>query len=338
MALTEFVGLVPLGNLNPPGHTFPTDHLYFYLNHDTGGAPVPGTVVSPGAVTLWGVDSSENLTSGHTDYSLRFSPCDEVDFYFGHVATIAPALASRIGDLEGADCDEYSTGGSDYRLCHKTVDLELASGEEIGSAGAPGQNALDLGAIDRRSPPLAYANDARDSEYLLHAVCPVDLYASPARESLEARFSNYDGTVARTEPPLCGEIEQDEPGTAQGRWYVVGTTDPFPEDPHLALVHDNVLPALPRFSVGTSLPGLAGVWTFAVNTSGAGSVNRDFDEVTPGSTWCWEPAYLFGGPIPNTVVVAAMPDASTLSIETQTAASCGAGPWTLGAGAVDFER
>jgi len=23
--------VIPLGNLNPPGHTLPTDHIYFYI-------------------------------------------------------------------------------------------------------------------------------------------------------------------------------------------------------------------------------------------------------------------------------------------------------------------
>src|SRR5262245_41430638 len=31
VALNGVMGWVPLGNLNPPGHTFPTDHQYLYL-------------------------------------------------------------------------------------------------------------------------------------------------------------------------------------------------------------------------------------------------------------------------------------------------------------------
>lgn len=328
-------GLVPLGNLNPPGHTFPTDHVYFYLVQDSANQPVPAPVVAPGDATLYRIESSENLTSGLTDFSLRFAPCDQVDLYFHHVATLSADLAAEAGDIDDG-CFEYSTGGNDYQRCSKSVDITLAAGDPVGTAGNPGQYALDLGAIDTRSPALDYANPDHEPK-ILHAVCPVDYFASPAREALETRFGNYDGTIARTAPPVCGEVEQDEPGTAQGRWYRTGEDD-AQEDPHLALVHDNVLPERPMFSVGRSIAGFGGVWTFTVATSGAGSVNRDFANVVPGTTWCWEPAYLNGGQIPDTIIVAELPDADHLLVEKQAAASCGAGPWALGAGAVAFER
>src|SRR5215510_6450023 len=32
--LAQVTGVVPLGNVNPPGHTFPTPHMYFYLKRD----------------------------------------------------------------------------------------------------------------------------------------------------------------------------------------------------------------------------------------------------------------------------------------------------------------
>src|SRR4051794_9892847 len=32
VALADFFGWVPLGNMGPPGHTFPTDHQYIYVN------------------------------------------------------------------------------------------------------------------------------------------------------------------------------------------------------------------------------------------------------------------------------------------------------------------
>jgi hypothetical protein len=49
--------------------------------------------------------------------------------------------------------------------------------------------------------------------------------------------------VRRTAEPVCGQLMQDVPGSAQGRWYM-GSSDM--DDRNLALVHDNVIPTLAR--------------------------------------------------------------------------------------------
>jgi len=37
--------IIPLGNINPPCHTFPTDHVYFVLNDDVHSVRAPGNGV-----------------------------------------------------------------------------------------------------------------------------------------------------------------------------------------------------------------------------------------------------------------------------------------------------
>jgi hypothetical protein len=43
IALEDIISLIPLGNLNPPSHTFPTDHIYLSLRRsdlsDPASAP-----------------------------------------------------------------------------------------------------------------------------------------------------------------------------------------------------------------------------------------------------------------------------------------------------------
>ena len=173
-----------------------------------------------------------------------------------------------------------------------------------------------------------YANPSRWNEQSRKTVCFADYYEPSLRAELEARFSNYDGTVLRTAEPRCGTIEQDVPGTAQGAWFVAGTSSTYPEDPHLALVRDMIDPAIPTFSVGTSIPGFGpGRFTFTVGTSG--TLNRDFDDVTPGAVHCWE--------VGPGRVLASMPDADHLDIDYEAATQCGMGPWTI-ASPVSFER
>ncbi len=47
VALDDFMGLVPLSNLGPPGHTFPTDHIYFHINRLDPNNWYAGTVTAP---------------------------------------------------------------------------------------------------------------------------------------------------------------------------------------------------------------------------------------------------------------------------------------------------
>lgn len=338
LANADFTGLAPLGNLNPPSHTFPTDHLYFFVRRDgSGAASVP--VVSPGAVTLWRIETSEAVSANppRNDFTLRFAPCSTVSGYFNHVQSLDAGFAARLGPLEGMDCDTYNAGGLTIRNCARNMKLEIAAGEVIGTAGSANQAALDFGLADLRLPALAYANPSRTNDEPAHAVCPIDYFEPAVRAELRARFSDALGTRLRTADPVCGEIEHDEPGTAQGRWYVAGTKGGYPEDPHLALVHDNVDPTIPLLSVGTSVPGLAGTWTFRPATSG--TANREFRDVVPGSVACWD-ASTFGGQTAaaTAAVLVEMPSPTELRIEARAGARCDTTSQALTASAVAFER
>jgi hypothetical protein len=61
--------IVPLGNLNPPDHTLPTDHIYIN-NRALGGPPVaPQPVVAPGDGTVQfilrnGADAKAGVQTG----------------------------------------------------------------------------------------------------------------------------------------------------------------------------------------------------------------------------------------------------------------------------------
>lgn len=330
----DFTGLVPLGNLNPPGHTFPTDHLYFYVRRQTPGdwatPPAAVPVVSPGHLWITSVASSEHLSASppYTDYTIEAQPCADVGIQFGHVEALDAGLAARLGPISGS-CQQYSTGGQTYRNCRQAVNVEVAAGDAIGTAGGVvGQNALDVGGWDLRTAPMAYANPTRLDGQRLHIVCPVDYFAQPVRDALRSRFGDYLGAVLRTAEPRCGEVMQDVPGTAQGKWYRAATPT-SPEDPHLALVHDNVDPTRAAFSVGTSVPGL-GPGVLAFFPTSAGQVGRDFRDVVPGSIYCWD---LTGGR-----AILQLTSATALQLQFDAGASCGAGPWTLGPAAVAFER
>jgi hypothetical protein len=320
LADADFTVLTPLGNLNPPGHVFPTEHQYFYLAIPPGATvPAAVAVVTPGDLTLIEARSSEHLSADpqFTDWDLTLAACDGLSFRFGHVATLAPAVEAAL--VPTGSCDEYSTGGQDYRQCRYTAAVPLLAGAPLGTAGGnAGQYALDLGTHDTRKPPVGLVNAAAYGD-AAYARCVTDYAAADVQAALLAH-------VERTVEPRCGSQAQDVAGTAQGNWRRAGEPT-YPEDPHLALVHDPVDPSRIAISIGTSLgisPRVA-----SPTTEGTGSANRDPSEAVPGTTWCWD----LGG----SRLVVELPTASTLTAEAQTGA-CGDPPWTLGAGAVQFVR
>jgi hypothetical protein len=336
------MGLTPLGHLAPSGHTFPTDHMYFYTRP---GAVVP--VVSPGEVTVV-VAALMQAWGGHTDYQLYFQPCRDYMAYYDHVGTLSDSLAAQIGTFDDARCMTYGDPERPFRRCAKDVNIPLATGQVIGTAGlATGLAALDLGAMDGRVPPLDYANPARiprDNRYgldRLHVVCPLDAYEPAVRDALLARVSDYQG-AARKRQPMCGEVMQDIKGAAKGSWYLKGTptTMSHPEDPHLALADDNDFNTDRQvFSVGTSMgkSGLSpGPYFFQPVTTGV--INREFKGLTPaGGTHCYDAFSAM--PVPAIVLLVEMPTATTLRMERVAAASCEAArPWNFGPRATEFER
>ena len=225
--------------------------------------------------------------------------------------------------------------------------IEMQAGEVIGVAGGEGHLALDLGAFDGRVPPLVYANPARFWSHpsgldQFHMVCPIDYYGPDLRVELRGRLGDFTGQTPRTVVPICGEVEQDEPGTAQGNWYRRGTVGgpPFPYGSKLALVHSNFNPLLGAFSIGTSVPGLGpGAYYFRPQTSG--SVNLDFSRVIAnGNVYCYDSFFGLAGYAvsPAHIILIQLTGETTLRIEKRDAAECGTGPGVFQSNFADYER
>ncbi|MBI5355482.1 MAG: hypothetical protein HZB68_03430 [Candidatus Aenigmarchaeota archaeon] len=280
----------PLGHLNPPDHTIPTDHIYFMLKRDLPleggrGTSIAASVKSPGEVVIYSISESSYLKDGkkiNSDYSIEFSLCKEVKGKFGHVSELSVALKNLI--KEGGNCNEYPIGsvGDTARMCRSDIKYSAKAGEVIGTAGGKVSAALDMWVFDSRIPNPAFANPQR--YHAIYAVCPISYFSKEATEKL-----NYLGSYAgpRTIEPQCGEINQDKKGTLQGNWFygdAVDGPDGWPKS--LALVHDNSNPIMGVVSVGGVI-SKPGTWHFTPAHSG--EVNREFGEVTPSETvYCYE--------------------------------------------------
>ncbi|MFQ5511634.1 MAG: hypothetical protein ACE5EO_07270, partial [Candidatus Krumholzibacteriia bacterium] len=143
--------IAPLGNLNPPGHTFPTDHVYFYLKPGGGGGVTVETgLYAPGDMTLTSASAFEHVNAGLLDFSITLE-CGDVALVLGHVTTLAENVFGGTADLSSWQLlNEYTTGGETYRMYRKPFDRAMQAGDSLGTTGGnPGQWALDVGAYDR---------------------------------------------------------------------------------------------------------------------------------------------------------------------------------------------
>ncbi len=337
ISLSQITTITPLGNLNPSGHTFPTDHNYFNIIKVGGSLTAEVPLYSPSGATVTRIDFSEHLSESppFTDYNIHLSSCKEVRIRFAHVSSLSEKLKTAL-TAPYNNCNEYTTGGNSYRYCSKNVDIAVEAGEQIGTAGGREQSGLDVWAYDDRTSPLQYANPNRWYEDQKHIVCAIDYFTPEIKSAMQAKLGGWDGTKRKIQP-VCGEIEQDEAGTAQGVWFVEGTAQTYPEDPHLALVHDNIDPAKGVFSAGTSISGLPS-GTYYFSPVGSGFVNRDFkDVIADGNFYCFEAAG--GKPYTQHVaIILQLTTPATLRIEKQNSNACGSGPWAFGPNYADFER
>lgn len=326
--------IVTLGNLNPPGHTFPTDHIYFYMTRQPNAdRPDIVDLYSPGDLTITQVWASEHVTAGFTDYNIIFKPCPRITIMFYHVSALETSLFGDTSSFTGWNLDnEYTTGGETYRLWSKDYDIPVNAGDLLGKAGGnPGQWALDLGLWDEDYYSPNVANPQRwENAACVHALCPLILYETgPLLDSLIALVVRDE--VAGEEYPW-GEVMQDIPGTAQGCWFLGGTVDTYPEDPHLALVHSNIHPAKAVLSVGTSVPGLESN-TYEFTPLDSGFFNRDFKDITPDGN-----IYGFRVDGFNGIIIVWMPDKNTLYIEVLAGATENPDSWSFTNNKVVFVR
>ncbi|PIR21306.1 MAG: hypothetical protein COV45_00745 [Deltaproteobacteria bacterium CG11_big_fil_rev_8_21_14_0_20_47_16] len=328
-------GITPLGNLNPPDHTFPSNHLYFYIKNSTGGSSVDNVpLYAPATATITNISSGTSLATNKTDYSIIFYPCTQLQAYFYHVATLSSEILSAFNSADKS-CNTYNPGSGDTTHCSAGVDIPITAGEQIGTVGGPTTSsyAVDLGLYDNRITALIYANDARiraegNGYDDFHVVCAIDYFTATLKTQLEAALNRPANAL-----PLCGSVDQDVANTAQGKWFEPSAGSPASaESGNIALVHSNIDPTLGIFSIGNAT---IGVNTPSFTPTHTGTINREFSEVTAdGKIYCYDtlstPGVIFLIQIPTS-------SSTTLKIEKQSANAC-TGAETFTSAALSFVR
>ena len=329
----------PLGHLNPPAHTFPTDHQYVTLYQTSGISPLL-PLLAPGDIRVFLVTSSK--VGDITDYSIYFQPCGDVRARFGHVISLTAELLAAAGSLDQG-CSTYSpTPNTSTTNCSsRTFRFDLKAGAQMGVA-----KGIDFWLQDRRIPSLHFTNSSRFStEYgfdTFHTVAASEYFTSSAYYQIKPKIGGVDprtyrGSIYRNEAPLGGTIAVDVDGAVMGYWFNPKQPS-YPESYHASLVPDSLLPdILQVFSVGVSQPNSPTepiIGTFTPTTSG--KVNRSFDSVTAdGSIYCYEITFHMGS-----VFLLQLTNASTLRLEFRNGPTTCAqhSPYTFTANSFDYVR
>lgn len=268
ITLNSITSITPLGNISPPGHTIPTEHVYINVAAPaTGERTIPLT--SPGQIWITHISGGPGGDyGGSTDYSVHFAVCEDVFGYFGHLDELSPSLLKIIDDL---GCPAEAQAGT--RDCSVEVLEPIDASAPLGTVRTVGN--FDLGIWDVRQERFA-VNPERYAGRSLFMQCPLIYFA----ESLSDRFLEL---LEGEGDARCGQVSYDVAGALQGNWFLKGAEE---EDRSVFFGYDNLEPGsgVVAVSGGLTEPGRM---EFTPATSG--SINRRFDEVTAdGNVYCYE--------------------------------------------------
>jgi hypothetical protein len=157
IAMESIRWITPLGNLNPPDHSTPTDHIYFYF-----AAP----------------DAGETAIARRTTF---FAPAD------GTVVTVFGGI--------GSDSKLFirATSTIRYYVDHVILDpgigtgTTLTAGQRIGTTG--GAFGIDLGVVNPAVTLPGFVNPSRYGEDTLHTDAPLKFCEEPLRSQVGGRLS-----------------------------------------------------------------------------------------------------------------------------------------------------
>ena len=276
MDLSRLEGIAPLGGVDPPDHTLPTDHMYImypYGDMSQKEIHAPADIV---VTTVSYGDVHENGIQKHGDYRLDFYPCSELKLIFGHIDKLSDKISAQIGTPEnpiGAQCDTSRQGASEIRNCTWDIDIAIPAGELIGTADGWDIWATLEGHRDPKVTSPAYYHN-------VDAVCPLDYFTSSIKAQLYTYLKTQSG-------PKCGEAYHDKANTLQGGWF--GHKDPQKAktdwSSHFSLTHHSVETGMGQVAVAGTI---ADQFMYRFTPKHSGTVNREPSETTAGTLYCYQ--------------------------------------------------
>lgn len=295
-------GSTPLGDMYPPDHTLPTQHMFMQVKTGLSFARIytPADVV----LTAAQYDGEKNA------YYLQMQPCKDVTILYALVTDVPSWLTSQMAP--SASC-------MGPMCIYDRLNIKIPAGTVLGKTGT--SRTLALEAYDFRQPMLSYANPGRYFYERTQAVCPFDYFVNDDPRSTKSTLYN----TFSSDGHVCGDVDQYYvTGSAQGDWFPNDLAPSVDDRNNLGLLHDAKHPTIPVISVGNHVPGLSsGRYTFTVQPSG--SVNRDFSAIATATTppiFCYENLSRNGSSVSNIVILMQMPDSTHLVVKKVSLSDC----------------
>lgn len=301
-------GLVPLGNSNPPGHTFPVDHIYFkgdagtkYNVYASGDGVITDVVVNT-AIT----NTDEEVSQGFT-VTIKF--CDTVALVNAIPGEPSKVITDVTNTLGTGQCKTFPAkheGKKTETQCSYNVSIKVKADDIIGTTD--GVEFPEIWALDYNRDSEDFVDWERyNSPYYEYAFCFFDMYPQELKDYYYQFFGSYEIVkdksfiesnkevysqefIPRTIEPKCGKVMQNIAGTAKGDWFGEGRIDTDQSTVNiydLALIENNLNPLFERIVIGGTITDQASLLPFLPQHSG--TINRAFEEVTAdGKTYCYE--------------------------------------------------
>ncbi len=286
--MDEIYEISPLGSINPPGHTFPTEHSYLHLN-PTGTSNELYELRAPADVTIVHVRTDKGATRDPEDSTIYFALCKDYYGYYNHIKKISDNLLELMKDKECVYMQE---------TCTRNVMIPVKKGSVVGYVGGH-QGNFDFGLIDL-TKKNKFANPARYGLRSFHVQCAYDYYKADMKEK-------FFSLIKRKDANRCGIVAQDAYGTLKGNWFYEDSRADMGVDwnRHLSFVENNIEPEKRIIGIGGVISEAKKIIFVPVKS---GTSNRNFEDVTPdGNVYCFTDG--------SSKVIVKMIDADTINIK-----------------------
>ncbi|MDO8492993.1 MAG: hypothetical protein Q7S19_00390 [bacterium] len=273
--LDSIVGIEPIGSANPPEHTLASISSDTYIAVNGQGTTQTTPLVAPGDMWIILITPRYGATQDPEDHTIKYAFCKDVFGVVDHIKGFSPVLKKIVDEYKCPNSSD-SPGSNN---CPVMVLNKIVEGTPLGTVGRM-QGNFNFGTWDLRVTH-SFISPSRHGFLTKHSTCPYNYFSSPLREQL----------LAKLEPTAkgnCGTVEHDITGTLQGDWFI-GNASPMRPADWGKLLHFGLNN---RFS-GESVISTSGMfvsqptkWIFTANS--LGNINRKFNEVVPGSTYCYD--------------------------------------------------
>ena len=348
------------------GHIEPHEHMLYWESGQLESAEsTPGEernfsriiqLYAPTDIYRVEVGYSNRVTQdgdGYVEWGGYLYTCNGHQLMLGHIGEPSNEMLAVLAEAEPVCDDDVETISHITEPgCHWNINTFIPSGTPIfKSSGYTG--AFDFGlslagltaAELQNQPGYGYSiTPWRVSSG--RAVCPIEYFPEPIRSEYRKRLSdNMTGELFE-----CGPFNQDVPGTAMGFW----TPSPSPKNPPLNpsergfgewdtiwLSESNNDPSVHTLSVGNNTFGLD-YGGYHIATVSEGLVNRRWDSIKPGDTYCSEFIRAQDEKSELTMekilIIRLSEDGLALMLEAINNDKCGEGPWVFQGGQRTFYR